>query len=68
MSEEAPVSHESLDVQLRVLPNKIRIGRVPHGSLSAATLPLMNLLLFPNESYVPLVVPECVNLVAFDPN
>ena len=43
---------DSLDVQVQVLPNKLRIGRVPKGGLAAAAFPLLNLVLFPAEGSV----------------
>lgn len=45
---------DSLDVQLRVLPNKLRIGQIARGGLPAAAFPLLNLVLFPDPEYVHL--------------
>lgn len=44
--------NDSLDVQVQILPNKLRIGRVPKGELAAAAFSLLNLVLFPAEGCV----------------
>lgn len=54
-SEDSGSSHlDSIDVQLRVLPNKLRIGKIAIGDLPAAAFPLLNLVLFPAPEYVML--------------
>jgi hypothetical protein len=52
-TEDTASSNDSIDVQLQILPNKLRIGRIPQGALSAAALPLLKLVLFPAEECAP---------------
>lgn len=52
-SDDSPSSsHDSIDVQLQILPNKLRIGRIAKGGLSGASFALLNLVLFPVEGCV----------------
>ena len=61
-SEETSSSHlDSIDVQLRILPNKLRIGQIARGKLPAAAFPLLNLVLFPDPEYVHLAASPSYN-------
>jgi len=63
-SDDAPSSsNDSIDVQLQILPNKLRIGRIAKGGLSAAAFALLNLVLFPTEGCV--LLPSALELELF---